>query len=117
MGMHKIGIGLLTVGVVLSGGAFGQKTVRLEDLPDAPPPPPPPVVSGETLEPEVTIIKKKESTIEEYRLNGRLYLVKVTPIKGPPYYLMDSDGDGQLESRMSELYSDFVVPKWVLFSW
>lgn len=114
--MYKTRIFLFTLGTLFAAAGAAQETVRLEDLPDAPPPPDP-VVSGEALEPEVTIIKKKESTIEEYRLNGRLYLVKVTPIKGPAYYLMDSDGDGQLESRMSEIYSDFVIPKWVLFSW
>ena len=88
----------------------------LEDLPD-PPPPPEPVLSGHTLEPEITIIQKRDETVEEYRHNGHLFMVKVTPTRGKPYYLMDSDGDGHLESRMSQLYSDFVIPKWVLFSW
>lgn len=93
-----------------------EEPPALEDLPDAPPPPEP-VQSGEPLEPEVTIIQKEEEIIEEYRINGRLYMVKITPSVGKPYYLLDSDGDGRLESRMSQIYSDFVVPKWVLFSW
>ena len=106
----------LCAALVVASLVCAQETVRLEDLPDAPPPPDP-VVSGEVLEPDVTIIQKEDRTIEEYRLNGRLYLVKITPTRGPAYYLMDSDGDGHLESRMSQLYSDFVIPKWVLFSW
>jgi hypothetical protein len=88
----------------------------LEDLADAPPPPEP-VQSGEPLEPDVTIVQKEDRTVEEYRINGRLYMIKITPKIGKPYYLLDSDGDGKLEARMSEIYSDFVVPKWVLFSW
>ena len=103
---------LAAAGLVQAAG----ETVDLESLPDAPPPPDP-VESGEPIEPDVTIIQKAEETIEEYRINGHLYMVKVTPNIGKPYYLLDSDGDGRLEARMSEIYSDFVVPKWVLFSW
>lgn len=87
----------------------------LEDLPEAPPPPEA-VQSGEPLEPEITIIQKEDATVEEYRIAGRLYMVKVTPVVGPPYYLTDQDGDGRLESRIDGL-TDPVVPQWVIFSW
>ncbi len=87
----------------------------LERLPE--PPPPPTVQSGETLEPEVTIIQRKDATVEEYRLNGHLYMIKVVPVVGKPYYLLDQNGDGVMETNMSEIYDDFVVPQWVLFSW
>ncbi|MGH8605574.1 MAG: DUF2782 domain-containing protein [Gammaproteobacteria bacterium] len=94
------------------------ETEGLEALPEPPPPPPDVVQSGQPLdEPEVTIIKRKDATIEEHRLNGHLYMLKVTPVIGKPYYLLDSDGDGVMETNMSEIYSDFVVPQWVLFSW
>lgn len=73
--------------------------------------------SGAPIEPEVTIIKRDGATIEEYRVNGKMYMVKITPSAGKPYYLVDRDGDGQMESRMSEVYDDFVVPQWVIFSW
>jgi len=82
-----------------------------------PPAPPPPVISGEPLEPEVTIREREGETVEEYRVNGHLYMVKVTPAIGPSYYLMDTDGDGQLESRLTGIRSDPVVPMWVLLSW
>jgi len=36
--------------------------------------------------------------IEEWRVNGRLHTVKVTPARGPVYYLVDSDGDGQIDN-------------------
>lgn len=88
----------------------------LESVPDVPPPPVR-VQSGETLEPEVTIIHRKDAKVEEYRIQGRLYMIKVIPVIGKPYYLLDQDGDGQLETKMSEIYSNFTVPSWVLFSW
>lgn len=84
---------------------------------DAPPPPPPPTDEREEMEPEVTIIRQEDRTLEEYRINGQLYMVKVTPSKGYPYYLVDADGDGQLESRRNELDPRILVPSWVIFRW
>lgn len=96
----------------------------LEALPDAAPPPPPAVQSGEALEPEVTITPegverdvKGGAKVEEHKVNGRLQYVKITPKIGKPYYLFDTDGNGMLESRMSQLYSNFIIPSWVIFSW
>lgn len=84
------------------------------------PPPPERVDSDddvEQLEPEVTIIQREDAEVEEYRVNGRLYMIKITPIAGKPYYLVDKNGDGLMESKISQLYEDFRVPQWVLFSW
>ena len=99
--------------------AVGAQTHSEEELAPVPKPPqlPDPLKSGEAIEPEVTIIRKDDAIIEEYRLDGRLYMTKVTPAVGPSYYLVDRDGDGQMENRMSEIYDDFVVPQWVLFKW
>ncbi len=88
-------------------------TAPLPEQPDIPPP----VESGETLEPDITIIRKGKETIEEYRINGRLYMVKITPSIGPPYYMIDSNGDGNLDVRRSDVRRDMDVPRWVLFSW
>ncbi len=32
--------------------------------------------------------------ITEYRVNGRLTMVKVVPARGPTYYIYDRNGDG-----------------------
>ena len=90
-----------------------------EQFPDVPLPPklPDPVKSGEAIEPEVLIIKTDDAVVEEYRLNGKHYMSKITPGVGRPYYLVDRDGDGVMEARMSEIYDDFHVPQWVIFSW
>ena len=96
----------------------------LEPLPDVPPPPaaeyvpPPPTgLADEGLEPEVNIIKRNDAVIHEYRINGRLYMVRVVPRVGPPYYLYDRDGSGSLESRKLQLEPAPVVPNWKIHSW
>lgn len=84
-----------------------------------PPPPPPPAQSGEALEPEITITPGRAGTITEYRLNGVLYMIRVTPAAPgfPPYYLVDADGDGLLETRRSGLQRGFLIPAWVIHRW
>ncbi len=104
----------LLLSLVITPFSYAAET----DLAPAPEPPvlPEQVQSGETLEPEVTIIHKEQETVEEYRINGRLYQVKITPTKGAPYYLIDTDGDGELETRANDI-TQSQVPQWVLFSW
>lgn len=95
-------------------GDTGQD--ELQAVPE-PPDLPDPVESGEAIEPEITIIRKDDATIEEYRINGALYMVKIIPSAGKPYYLVDKDGDGQMETRVNNIYQDMPVPQWILFSW
>lgn len=87
-----------------------------KDLQPVPEPPPLPAAGGtdQSLEPQITIIKKGETQVEEYRINGRLYMVKVTPAHGKPYYLVDERGDGHF-TRQDNLDSGVRVPQWVLF--
>lgn len=86
---------------------------------DTAPPPPPSAEDAEQIEPEVTIIRREDKTIEEYRVNGRLYMIKIVPQAGPPYYLIDRDGNGSFESRRAggELEPGLSIPNWVLFRW
>jgi len=65
----------------------------------------------------VVIQSPDQETINEYRINGKLYMIRITPQKGAPYYLVDADGDGDLETRTNELAPDFLIPSWVIFSW
>ena len=81
------------------------------------PPPPPRVQSGEAIEPDVSIIENDKERIEQYSVNGRVYAVKITPKSGPSYYLIDTDGDGDLETRRNDIERGMQVPQWVLFSW
>ena len=43
-------------------------------------------------------------------------MVKITPVIGIPYYLIDYDGDGRIDFRKNDL-DDVIVPQWVLFTW
>ena len=88
----------------------------LEPLPEVTPPPTG-TNEADELEPEVSIIKRDEETIHEYRVNGELYMVKIEPRYGPPYYLIDKDGDGSLESRYNKLEPAMLVPSWMIFRW
>jgi hypothetical protein len=67
--------------------------------------------------PEVNIIQRKDMRIEEYRVNGRLRYVKITPKKGKPYYLVDKDGDGDLETRHDDLDGVPPINEWILLEW
>ncbi len=103
--------------LALLGIAFplaAQQLPKLEPLPE-PPPAPPGLAPDSALEPQVTILRRGEDKVEEYRVNGRLYAVKVTPPHGVPYFLMDVTGDGTMVRRDS-LDSGLRVPMWVIHS-
>lgn len=91
--------------------AFAQQPPALEPIPE-----PPPMPAGEQAdEPEVTIVKRGEDTVAEYRIRGQLYMVKVTPPHGVPYYLIDKDGKGQMVRE--DAPPSLAVPMWVIKSW
>lgn len=83
------------------------------------PPPALPLLEDDSRnipEPEVRIIRKKDTVIEEYRVNGSLRFIKVTPTSGPAYYLVDTDGDGVLETRENDLDNP-PINRWILLQW
>jgi hypothetical protein len=85
---------------------------------EAPPPPSAPVdENGEEIEPEVTIREEGGKTIHEYRVNGQIYMLKIVPRHGKPYYLMDLDGDGQFDEVSGDDPGQIVLPQWILFRW
>ncbi|MFC7418814.1 DUF2782 domain-containing protein [Iodobacter arcticus] len=83
---------------------------------DVPPPLPATESEGKVLEaPEVRVIEKSDATIAEYRLRGKLYMVKVTPKVGPPYFLVDKEGQGRFDRSDDLGGSNLSVPRWVIF--
>lgn len=101
---------LILGGFSLSAFAAGPVPGNLEPL--SPPPSFTPEASVDD-EPEVTIIKQTELTVEEYRSGGRIYMIKVTPKIGAPYYLVDDRGDGKF-ARQESLDSGFRPPRWII---
>jgi hypothetical protein len=76
--------------------------------------PPPTLDTNEAVdEPQVTITKQTEQTVEEYRVSGKLYMIKIIPKTGKPYYLVDDRGDGKF-SRQESLDSGVRPPRWVI---
>jgi|AP95_1055475.scaffolds.fasta_scaffold162597_1 hypothetical protein len=97
--------------------AMAQPETSIEPDPAAPPPIPP-KVPGEEFEPSVVITEREGQRIEEYSQNGRVYMIKITPVKGPAYYYLDEDGDGDLELRESDKKLNPVQPVyWKLKEW
>lgn len=74
---------------------------------------------AEAIDPDaqVTIQPSKQEVINEFRVNGQLYMICVNPTKGRTYCLVDADGDGNLETRKNDLSPDFLIPAWVLKRW
>ncbi|UHQ20342.1 DUF2782 domain-containing protein [Lysobacter sp. KIS68-7] len=46
---------------------------------------------------ESTRTETNGDVVTEYRVNGALAMVRISPKRGPVYYLVDSDGDGHLD--------------------
>jgi uncharacterized protein DUF2782 len=121
--MKKLQLLKLSLGALLLAPVFVLAEHHEEPTPeyaDVPLPPdlPDPVESGQALEPEITIISGDDgSTVTEYRVNGKLYRVKITPVIGPSYYLTDRNGDGQMDCKTNNIYGDICVSEWTLFSW
>lgn len=102
---------LLTLALTIfevSAGAIPNNLQPLEDIP-------PPAIGpeGDVDEPEITIIKKGNDTVEEYRIGGELYMIKITPAHGKPYFMHKEDKGGDwINDGPSPPLS---VPKWTIF--
>ena len=116
--MHKLLFSLLLLFPLL---AAAQEIQTPEDTPPASPP-----AAINSDEPggfdpagvEINIITEGDKTIEEYSLNGRVYMVRIMQKGFAPYYLIDRDGDGRMDEQVSELMGPSIQPpNWVLFRW
>lgn len=107
----------LLIWLLIPGLLYAQEDPQLSPVPDPPDILPPPDEEFDELEPEITIMRKGGKTIEEYRVNGELYMVRITPSIGPSYYMIDTNGDGNMNVRRSNLERTIQVPQWVIFSW
>ena len=65
----------------------------------------------ELAEGQVEIIAGEDRTVYEYRVNGRLLMIKVVPEIGATYYMVPADGSPHYESldQKKSLYPKFVI--------
>lgn len=84
----------------------------LQTLPDVPPPPPGiNLDSGPDVEERIVV--RPEGPAVEYRVGGKLFMIKVTPKIGAPYYLVDQNGSGTF-ARQDGLVSGIRAPQWII---
>ncbi|MCA1979202.1 MAG: DUF2782 domain-containing protein [Thiobacillus sp.] len=102
----------LLLPLLLSGlavaAAPSDRPPELKPVPDGPP--------GPDDAPPVTIKPGSQGRVVEYRANGRLYMLKVIPRVGKPYYLIDPSGEGKFV-RQDTLTRDVQPPMWVIKEW
>ena len=66
-------------------------------------------------DPDVTIRQEGDNMVQEYRQNGFLYAVKITPKHGKPYFLVRADGTSPNFIRSDQ--PDMLIPQWEIFKW
>lgn len=102
--------------LILSAAAtavLAQQPPKLEPLPE--PPPPRGAFDAGADEPRVRIAPQEGARVEEVRDGGRIVMLKVTPPGAPPYYLIDTTGNGNWMRRDS-LDDGVRVPMWTIKS-
>ncbi|MEP6702873.1 MAG: DUF2782 domain-containing protein [Betaproteobacteria bacterium] len=109
---------LLLASTIVASGAFAQKRpAGLQPLPEPPEPPPGALQAAQAAEtPQVTTRKQDGDSVEEFRVGGRVVMIRVTPARGLPYILTDPKGDGSFSQRRDSLDVPLSVPMWVLFT-
>jgi hypothetical protein len=98
----------------LAGIAQAQAPTTTKDVPIPPKEPPP---TGDQGAPTVTIRSSENGDqVEEYRQNGQVFMVKVTPKHAPAYYLYDDDRNGRLDRSDAEK-NDISPVYWTIYEW
>lgn len=108
----------VTLLAAASGYAQTEPHPKPKDLqPLAEAPPPPKVEEDASLEhDQMTTVTRGTDRVEEYRMHGKLYRMRVFPASGAPYWLEDPKGDGEFV-RVEGPGSRVAVPKWVIKEW
>lgn len=111
---------LLALLTLVAVEAAAQSAARARPPGTAPLDEPPPLPAATALDPALEAqmnIRTTESgdTVQEYRVNGKLYMQKVTPKGGGrAYVLVDHKGDGTFTKQDNTLDSGVRVPQWVI---
>lgn len=117
--MQKLIIALMLSSFPVLAADKAPEPRNAGDAPSAPPGSTPVPDGSPTArdidEPSITIRSMGRERIEEYRLKGKLYMIRVTPPVGKPYYLLDQMGRGEF-TRHEGPTPPLAVPQWVIKS-
>ncbi len=106
---------ILVLSVSFASSAAEQKSTSSKTKPVQKPPK---VQKGNIARSDITISVSKDSLIKEYRIEGLLRAIKVTPQNGAPaYYLVDREGTGEFIRLGPDMGPELQVPQWILFEW
>ena len=85
---------------------------------EAPVPEKIPAKAGDDDTPSVRIrTRDNGDVVDDYRQGGMVTMVKVTPTRGKPYYIMDNNGDGRLDRADAEAAGGVVPVSWIIATW
>jgi hypothetical protein len=82
---------------------------------DEPPPPPAVVDMDPSITPQVTTRTGDDGdVVQEYRVNGKVFMERITPRVGRPYVVMHDRGDGTM-TRQDNTLDTLRGPQWTLW--
>lgn len=113
---HRHTVLIAILALIVAAPVLAQPREVLPPPPIREPLPPPVQDRSEQIEPEVRIRREEDRTIEEFSIGGRVFMIRIVPAVGPAYYLIDTTGDGNFESRHGHM--EPVRPAfWRIFEW
>lgn len=94
--------------------AAATTAVAAQDVPIPEKKPSPP---SDEAAPTVTIRSSDNGDrVEEYRVGGKITMVRITPVRGKPYYLYDDDRNGRLDRSDADRHT--IAPVyWTIYEW
>ena len=108
----------LTMHDVSAAEKAAEKAAEPAAKVEAPVPEKIPAKTNDDAEPTVRIrTRDNGDVVEEYRQGGIVTMVKVTPSRGKPYYIMDNNGDGRLDRADAEAAGGVVPVSWIIATW
>ena len=70
------------------------------------------VAESDGPKPQVTSRQQDDRTLREYRVNGHLFAIEIIPKGGAPFFLLDSDGNGNFIKSNVKQARQLQVPGW-----
>jgi hypothetical protein len=69
------------------------------------------------VRPSINVQEHDNHIAEEYSVGDQVYMVKITPKHGAPYYIADPKGTGQYAWQRDAAGMDVRPPEWAVLKW